>query len=94
MKPSEFWNSTYREVNIYTQACLAKKLDDFKEEIKLQEAVTDKLILADAMSNKHPKIFPLQKQFEKLFLEDKEEKIQSTEEIIRRMRQIMNASKK
>lgn len=92
MKPNDFWNSTYREINIYTQANLCHIIDDFKQEIKLQEAVTDKLIMADAMSNKKPKIIPLQKTFERLFPE-KEENIQSPEEIARRMREIMKNEK-
>lgn len=93
MKPNEFWNSTYREINIYTQANLCHIIDDFKQEIKLQEAVTDKLIMADAMSNRRPKIIPLQKTFEKLFPENKEESIQSSQEITRRMRQMMKNEK-
>ncbi len=93
MKPNEFWNSTYREINIYTQANLCHIIDEFKQEIKLQEAATDKLIMADAMSNRKPKIIPLQKTFEKLFPEN-EEKIQSPEEIAKRMREIMKNQKK
>ena len=41
--------------------------EDFKQEIILQEAVTDKLIKSDAMSNKKPKIIPLRKIFNKYF---------------------------
>lgn len=93
MKPNDFWNSTYREINIYTQANLCHIIDDFKQEIKLQEAVTDKLIMADAMSNRKPKIIPLQKTFEKLFPENTEDKVQSPQEIARRMREIMKSSK-
>lgn len=89
MKPNEFWNSTYREINIYTQANLCHVVDNFKQEINLQEAVTDKLIMADAMSNKRPKIIPLQKTFQKLFPEIKKNEIQSPKEIVRRMREIM-----
>lgn len=92
MKPYEFWNSTYRQIDTYTKANLCKIMDDFRQEIRLQEAVTNKLIMADAMSNRRPKIIPLQKTFESLFPE-KEEKQQSTEEIIRRMRAVMQAEK-
>lgn len=88
MKPSEFWNSTYREINLYTQSNLSHNIDEFRQEIRLQEAVTDKLIMADAMSNRKPKIVPLQKTFGSLFPE-KEEKQQSPEEIARRMREVM-----
>lgn len=93
MKPCEFWNSTYREINIFTQANLSHNIDDFKQEIRLQEAVTDKLIRADAMSNKYPKIIPLQKTFEKLFPEANENHVQSPQEIERRMREIMKLQK-
>ena len=48
--------------------------------------------MADAMSNKRPKIIPLQKTFEKLFLKN-DEKSQSPEEITRKMREIMNVQK-
>lgn len=88
MKPDEFWNSTYREINIYIQANLCHLMDEFKQEIKLQEAVTDKIIMADAMSNKRPQIIPLQKTFKNLFNDDK---TQTPEEIARRMRNIMQS---
>lgn len=90
MKPNEFWNSTYREINIYTQSNLSHNLDDFRQEIRLQEAVTNKLIMADAMSNKRPKVIPLQKTFENLFPETQQ---QSPEEITRRIRAVMQAEK-
>lgn len=89
MKPHEFWNSTYREINIFTQVNLSHIMDNLKQEIRVQEAVTDKLIRADAMSNRHPKIIPLQKTFEKLFPENEQNDIQTAEQITRRMRQIM-----
>lgn len=92
MKPNEFWNSTYREINIYTQANLCHVIDNFRQDIRLQEAVTDKLIMADAMSNKKPKIIQLQKVFKNLF-PSKEENIQSPEEITKRMREIMKVEK-
>lgn len=92
MKPYEFWNSRYREIKLYSQSNLSHSIDDFRQEIRLQEAVTNKLIMADAMSNRRPKIIPLQKTFESLFPE-KEEKLQSPEEITRRMRAIMKADK-
>lgn len=92
MKPKEFWDSSYREINLFTQSNLCHIMDDFRQQIKLQEAVSDKIIMADAMSNKRPKIIPLQKTFEKLFPK-KENRIQSPEEITRRMREIMKNEK-
>lgn len=57
---------TYQEVNKFCQANLIRLQDDFKRNIILQEAVTDKLIQADSM-NKKPKIVPLKKIFNELF---------------------------
>lgn len=66
IKPQEFWNSTYREMYLYCDMQFIKTIEDFKQEINLQEAVTDKLLQGDCMSKK-PKIVPLRKTFEKLF---------------------------
>ncbi len=90
MKPREFWNSTYREVNIYIQTHLVKIIDDLKREINLQEAVTNKLIKADSMSKK-PKIELIRDNYKELFKEEKHEI--TPEEITRRMREIMKAQK-
>lgn len=92
MKPNEFWNSTYREINIFTQANLCHSIDEFRQDIRLQEAVTDKLIMADSMSNTRPKRIPLQKTFENLFPK-KKEIIQSPVDITRRIRTIMKSDK-
>lgn len=67
MKPSEFWNERYKNVSLYCEANLIKLQDDFKQQIILQEAVTNKLIQADSMSNANPKIVPIQKMFNILF---------------------------
>lgn len=67
MKPSEFWNERYKSVSLYCEANLIKLQDDFKQQIILQEAVTDKLIQADSMSNANPKIVPIQKMFNIFF---------------------------
>ena len=83
MKPAEFWEATYREINTFIQMSMIKMVDDFKREITLQEAVTDKLIRADSMT-KRPKIVPLRKTFKKLF--KKEPKIQSSQEQLARLR--------
>lgn len=93
MKPNEFWNCTYREINTYVQSNLYRSIDDFRQNIRLQEAATDKLIMADAMSNRKPKIIPIRTTFKQLFPEQ-EFKVQSPNEITRRMRQIMKLDKK
>lgn len=87
MKPDEFWNSEYRQINLYLQINMIKILDDFKMQITLQEAVTDKLIKADSMSKK-PKVISLRKMFSKLFKEEPKIKIQSPEEQIARLRKL------
>jgi len=91
MKPSEFWDSTYRELNIYTQVNLAKITDKLKTQINLHEAATNKLIKADSMS-KRPKIELIRDNYKELFKQDEEEAM-STEEITRRMRAVMKAEK-
>lgn len=77
MKPHEFWNSKYSEINTYCQAHLVKKIDDLKSEIELQEATTNKLIKADSMS-RNPKIIPIKDNYKELF--KTEEKEQTLEE--------------
>ena len=91
MKPFEFWNSRYIEINIYCQTHLAKTIDDLKREINLQEAVTNKLIRADSMS-RNPKIVPIRDNYKELFKEE-EQQAQSPEEITRKMRSIIKAEK-
>ena len=77
MKPHEFWNSRYSEINAYCQTHLVKIIDDLKSEINLQEAVTNKLIRADSMS-KNPKIILIRDNYKKLF--KTQEKEQTLEE--------------
>lgn len=89
MKPREYWDSTYREVRIYTQTHLVKIIDDLKREINLQEAVTNKLIKADSMSKK-PKIELIRDNYKELF---KEEQTIYPEEITRKMREVMKLEK-
>lgn len=90
MKPQEFWNSRFYEINTFCQAHLVKITDDLKREINLQEAMTNKLIMADSMSKK-PKIIPIRDNYKELF--KKEEQTMSPDEIARRMRAVMNAEK-
>lgn len=66
LKPNEFWNMTYKEINLFCKMNMIKMQDNFKQQIILEEAVTNKLIQADSMSKK-PKIVPLQKTFKELF---------------------------
>ena len=68
MKPHEFWNSKYSEINTYCQAHLVKTIDDLKREINLQEAVTNKLIRADCMSS-NPKIIPIRDNYDFIIID-------------------------
>lgn len=77
MKPAEFWNSTAREVYTYFNSRAIRKLDDFRNEINLQEAVTNKLLAGDCM-NKNSKILMIKDSFSELF--EKEEEEQTLEE--------------
>ena len=87
MKPYEFWNCEYRYINTFLQTNMVRLLDDFKMQIMLQEAVTDKLIKADSMS-KRPKVIPLKKMFAKLFETELKIKYQSPQEQIARLRKL------
>lgn len=58
LKPQEFWNSRYLEINTYCQAHLVRIIVDLQRGVNLQKSVTNKLIRADSMS-KNPKIFPI-----------------------------------
>lgn len=72
MKPNEFWNGRYIEINKYCQSHLIKIMDDLKREIVLQEAVTNKLIAGNCM-NQNAKIILIKDNYPELFKEDEEE---------------------
>lgn len=91
MKPQEFWNSTYREINLYIQTNLVKIVDNLKREINLQEAVSNKIIRADSMS-KRPKIIPIRDSYKELFKEENK-RMMSPEEITKRIRKVMKQEK-
>lgn len=67
LKPSEFWNGRYKDITLYCSVYVIRLQDEFKQQIVLQEAVTNKVIQADSLSNRNPKIVPLQKMFSNLF---------------------------
>lgn len=70
IKPQDFWNSRYKEIYLYCEIQFIRIMEDFKQEITLQEAVTDKLLQGDSMRKK-PKIVPLKKMFKNLFEKSK-----------------------
>lgn len=64
--PKDFWNSRYKEIHLYCEMQFLRNIEDYKQNIILQEAVTDKMIQADSMGEK-PKIVPLRNMFKELF---------------------------
>ncbi len=72
MKPFEFWNSTVREVYTYFNSRAIRRLDDFRDEINLQEAVTNKILAGDCMNEK-AKILMIRDSFSELFENEEEE---------------------
>lgn len=77
MKPHEFWNSSCKEIIMFCKVQLAKQTDKLKQEIDLQEAVTNKLIAGNCM-NTDAKILLIRDSYPELY--KKEEKEQTLEE--------------
>ncbi len=87
MKPSEFWNSTYREATLFSQMNLIKMTDNFKLEVTLQDEITNKLIQADPMLYEKPKIKSLKEIFSNLFkVKEKEQTIEEQIALLRSMK--------
>lgn len=78
MNPNEFWNADFKQIIIYCQANLARINDEFRKDINLQEAVSNKSIEANPLMFKNPKIKSLIEVFSNLFEEIEEQ--QSLEE--------------
>ena len=66
MHPKEFWECSYKEINKYCKMNIIRRVEDFKQEIVLQDASTDKLIQAHPLLDS-PKVIPIRKNFDKLF---------------------------
>lgn len=82
MKPSEFWNSTAREVYTYFNSRAIRKLDDLRNEINLQEAVTNKLLAGDCMNEK-AKILMIRDSFPELFEKEEEQTLEEQQRLFR-----------
>lgn len=78
MKPEEFWNNRFKDNQLYCEMQLIKMTEDYKQEIQLMEATTDKLLCNNPNIMKKPKKIRLIKIFEYLFKQ--EEKPQQTPE--------------
>lgn len=66
---------------------MANKLDNIRENVKLAEVATNKLIKADAMSTKKPNIINIQDSYESIFEKKTEE--ETPEDIAKAFRNIM-----
>lgn len=66
MKPIEFWNTDYREVILFCEMNAVRIVEEFKQNINLNDVTTDKLIQAHPLNSKQ-KIVPISKVFSKLF---------------------------
>lgn len=82
---------TFREISLYCEIQSIKVLEELKQEIQVQEAVTDKLIGA-SMVNERPKVISLKSMFTKLFPQTNKA-IQTANEITKTMRAVMNSEK-
>jgi hypothetical protein len=67
MLPDQFWNGRYKEIYLFCSMNVIKMKDDFKRQIQIQEAATNKLIMADSMSNERPKLVTIESMFKGLF---------------------------
>ena len=67
---------------------MIRMLDDFRSQVMLQDAVTDKMIRADAIGNKRPKIISLKKIFANLYPKKPKFKYQSPQEQLERLRKL------
>lgn len=77
---------SFREITLYCEMQSIKVLEQLKQEIQVQEAVTDKLIGASIIQ-KNPKVISLKSMFEKLF--PNKIKVQSAGEQVKILRHIM-----
>ena len=88
MKPTEFWNCTYREIYCYVKSNSLQREEDYKKEIILFDALGEKII--NVIGRKNPKRIDLVRdKFSHLFekeLNSEEDHQQSAEEQIRILR--------
>jgi hypothetical protein len=89
MKPNEFWESTFSDIIDYFQMNLIRHLDELRDDINVHDEQANKLIRADGMSVRNPKIVSMQESFKGLYNQAKQENSNiSPEELTKRMRQL------
>lgn len=89
MKPSEFWNCTYRECYQYVKSNSLQREEEYKKNIILFDALGEKMI--DALARRHPKHTSLVKDvfgslFEKELNSSKQQSIEEQVRILRSMK--------
>lgn len=68
MKPAEFWDAEYREIVRFCDINNLRIKESFKESVVIEEASTDKILKADSIGQKKPKIISLVKEtFKEIF---------------------------
>ena len=83
MKPQEFWNGSFKEINLYCQVHLTRQIDKLRQEINSQEAVTNKLISGDCM-NQNAKIILIRDSYKELFeIEEEEQSLEEQRKIFK-----------
>lgn len=58
---------------MYAQANSSRDVDNFKKQVILQEEISNKLLIGNALSNKNPKIVSLYDVFKSIFSKKKDE---------------------
>lgn len=86
MKPDEYWNCTYREIQAFCNSNICRKIDDIKQDIQLFELTSDKVIQSNPYIVKNPKQIRLIKEYSEFF--EQEEREQTPEEQIAILRSL------
>lgn len=90
MKPSEFWDCTYREIRLYVQSFLLQKKEEMLWQAELMEGLSDKLLFSNPNIVKHPKKIRILDTFKEMFKDMlKKDDQQDYEAMIRNMRSRM-----
>lgn len=85
MKPSEFWNCTYKEAYVFVKSNSLQRENDYKKDIILFDSLGNKIL--GALASKHPKNIDLiRTTFKELFKEELTPHNQTIEEQIKILR--------
>lgn len=84
MLPSEFWNCTIRELNVFIQQNFSQYLEKYKLDIQLEELSTDKIIKSNPQIVKNPEFCRIIENYKSLF--EIEEETQDEDKMINNLR--------